>query len=447
MSIVEATESAPAESRVSPRPSLLSVLSVRDFRLVWVGQSISTLGDQFSIIALPWLTLQLTGSGVALGAVAAVGGIPRAIFMLVGGVFTDRFSPRSVMLVTNSIRIILTALLTVTVLTHTIQLWMLFVSSLLFGLVDAFFIPAQAAILPQLVDKDQFEGGNALSQITNQLAGFVGPALAGLLIASLSGAANIDTLTQSGKAASTEGIGAAFAVDTLTFVVAAVALWLMRGGRKVLEPDGRSGMLHSIGEGIKIVWGNPLMRTLVLVTAAVNMLFTGPMVIGLPVLAKTHFVEGAAAMGIILSAFGGGALLGALLAGALPTPRRVGITTMALIAFAGILLSSFGFVSSLPAAGVIGAVMAISVGYVNVYASSAIQKLVAPEAMGRVMSLLMLGSFGFMPISVMLAGFLVDINLSALFIGAGVLLVIISALSAANREVRAFVQGMPSAAG
>src|SRR5262245_12382591 len=105
----------------SPAPSLMSAVKVRDFRLVWAGESISLLGDQFYMVALPWLTLQVTGSGLALGAVAAAGGIPRAIFMLLGGAMTDRFSPRSVMFVSNALRVVLTALIALLVITHNVQ--------------------------------------------------------------------------------------------------------------------------------------------------------------------------------------------------------------------------------------------------------------------------------------------------------------------------------------
>src|SRR6187401_2569774 len=99
-------------------------LSVRNFRLLWIGEGISLLGDQFYLIALPWLVLQLTGSALALGTVMALASIPRALFMLVGGVLVDRFSPRKVIFASNLIRMILVGLLAALVLTNNIQLWM-----------------------------------------------------------------------------------------------------------------------------------------------------------------------------------------------------------------------------------------------------------------------------------------------------------------------------------
>src|SRR3954468_1811368 len=126
-----------------------SPLSVRNFRLLWIGEGISLLGDQFYMIALPWLVLQLTGSALALGTVMALASIPRALFLLVGGALVDRFSPRSVMLASNFARLVLVVLLSALVLTNTIQIEMLYAFALAFGLADAFYFPGQSAIIPQ----------------------------------------------------------------------------------------------------------------------------------------------------------------------------------------------------------------------------------------------------------------------------------------------------------
>src|SRR5215207_2141505 len=95
-----------------------SPLSVRNFRLLWIGEGISLLGDQFYMIALPWLVLSLTGNALAVGTVMAIAGIPRALFMLVGGALTDRFTPRKLMINSNLARMVLTGLLAVLVATN-----------------------------------------------------------------------------------------------------------------------------------------------------------------------------------------------------------------------------------------------------------------------------------------------------------------------------------------
>src|SRR5664279_3237366 len=149
-------------------------LSVRNFRLLWIGEGVSLLGDQFYMIALPWLVLQLTGSALALGTVLALAGIPRALFMLIGGAFVDRFSPRSVMIVSNVARMLLVALLSVLVLTNNIRLEILYGFALAFGLADAFFFPGSSAIVPQILAKDQLQVGNTLIQGMAQVSVFLG---------------------------------------------------------------------------------------------------------------------------------------------------------------------------------------------------------------------------------------------------------------------------------
>src|SRR6266540_2552752 len=198
-----------------------SPLSVRNFRLLWIGEGISLLGDQFYLIALPWLVLQLTGSALALGTILALASIPRAVFMLVGGAFVDRYSPRSVMIWSNFARFVLVALLAVLVLTTNTQMWMLYVLALAFGLADAFYFPAQTAIVPQLLSEDQLQAGNTFVQGTAQLSLFLGPMLAGALIALLGhGTAN--------GVPDMRGIGIAFGLDTLSFVASLLTLIMMR---------------------------------------------------------------------------------------------------------------------------------------------------------------------------------------------------------------------------
>src|SRR5690349_5110798 len=101
-------------------------LSVRNFRLLWIGEGISLLGDQFYMIALPWLVLQLTGNALALGTVLALEGVPRALFMLIGGALVDRFSPRTVMIFSNFARLVLVAVLSALVLTDNIGVGMIY---------------------------------------------------------------------------------------------------------------------------------------------------------------------------------------------------------------------------------------------------------------------------------------------------------------------------------
>ncbi len=390
----------------------MQVFKLRNFRLLWIGEAVSGLGDQFAFIALPWLALVLTGSGLALGSVLAVMAIPRAVLMVIGGAYVDRLSPRRVMMLSNAVRFVAVTVLGVAVVAGIAQLWMLYVFGIVFGVSDAFFFPAQTAIVPALVPSDELSHANAVVQGTAQLTVFVGPAVAGVLIV---------ILGSSTAQPSAEGIGVALLLDALTFIVSLATLWLIRGGSgKVAEVA--TSVIDQIKEGVSFVWNWPTMRLIVILSMAINLLIVGPFEVGIPVLAYSRLPEGAAAFGIMTSAFGLGSLIGLGAAAALPAPRPALFSTVALgtIAVAGLMLAFMSAVYSTVPALVLSLVIGISLGYSNLLTITWIQRRVPGTLMGRVMSVLMFGSLGLVPLSTMLAGVFVTINLSALLIVGGV---------------------------
>jgi MFS family permease len=251
-----------------------SPFAVRDFRLLWIGESVSALGDQFALIALPWLALVLTGSALALGTVLALMAVPRAVLMLLGGVYVDRLSPRRVMLGSNAVRLAAVAILGGLVLADAAQLWMLYVFALAFGVADAFFFPAQTAIVPELVPAGQLQRANGVVQGTAQAAVLIGPAVAGVVIAAFGNA---------GATPGLPGIGAALLIDAASFVASLVTLLLI-AARPPLAAAA-SPVLEAIREGITFVWHSPALRVLLLLTACLNLLVVGSFEVGLPVVA------------------------------------------------------------------------------------------------------------------------------------------------------------------
>jgi MFS family permease len=407
---------------------------VRNFRLLWIGEGISLLGDQFYLIALPWLVLQLTGSALALGTVLALAGIPRALFMLVGGAFVDRFSPRAVMLASNLTRLVLVGLLTALVLTNTTRIELLYAFALAFGLADAFYYPGQSAIVPQLLPQGQLQAGNAFVQGTAQLSVFLGPLLAGGLIALLGQTASAD------RAPGTLGSGIAFGLDTLSFIASLVCLTLIQVPGLTRPTSARPDVIAAIREGFAHVWGRPLLRLFFFFIVVVNFLVLGPLFVGIPVLAATRLVapRGAAAFGIIMSAFGGGALLGIVLSNVLPplNPERLGTILLLSIAIQGVGVALIPLFASTTVIAVIALLIGAANGYFKLIFFTWLQKRTPRELMGRVMSLLMFAAIGLAPVSNALAGLILQINLNMLFIGGGLLMAALSLLSLALPAVR-----------
>jgi MFS family permease len=163
----------------APKNPIQKVFHNRNFRLLWAGQGASLLGDQFELVAAPWLVLKLTHDPLALGFVLALSSVPRALFMLVGGAITDRFSARNVMLISDILRLVLTAAMAVLIFTGRMQTWTLYVFALFFGLISGFFNPASSSIVPHIVGKEDLRSANALIQGAAQFTSFAGPVLAG----------------------------------------------------------------------------------------------------------------------------------------------------------------------------------------------------------------------------------------------------------------------------
>ncbi|HLY25866.1 MAG TPA: MFS transporter, partial [Aggregatilineales bacterium] len=381
-------------------------------------------------IALPWLVLQLTGSALALGTVLALASIPRALFMLVGGAFVDRYSPRSVMFASNFARLVLVAVMSALVLTNTMRIEMLYAFALAFGLADAFYFPAQTAIVPQILPYEQLQAGNSFVQGTAQLSLLLGPALAGALIALLGHAAT--------GAPGMQGIGLAFGVDTLSFVASLHTLLMMSVPGVAKQAAGQQNVIASIKEGFDYVWSRPVLRVFFLLIVATNFLVLGPVTVGIPVLADKRLVEGAAAFGIILSAFGAGAFPGIILSNILPAPKpeHFGIVIVFGGAILGIGVALMPLFPSTAVVAIIAFLIGVVTGYQKMLLFTWLQKRIPRELMGRVMSLLFFCSIGLAPVSNALAGAILQVNLNLLFIGGGVLMTALTLLSILLPETR-----------
>jgi MFS family permease len=227
-------------------------------------------------------------------------------------------------------------------------------------------------------------------------------------------------------------------IDAVSFGVAAVALLLITGGRRHADPStaaGRPSLLSDIGSGIRAAWADPAVRSIIVLTTTLNFAITGPMSVGLAILADTRFAGGAAAFGLLFSAFGAGAVAGALGAGSIPRPPHLGAVVLTMAVLLGVGLAGIGLAPTLAVALAIHAVMGVLVGFVNVQAIAWLQARIPADRRGRVMSLVTLGSVGLAPVSLALAGFLVDLGLVTQVFVAGGAIVVAASLAGFARGV------------
>lgn len=279
-------ELAPSPAVAAPRPRPWTVFASGSFRKLWAATTLSLFGDFFSYIALAWLVLQLTGSSLALGTVLVVQALPRAVLMAVGGAFADRLSPRLTMLGSMALRAAVVAPLAVLVLRGHVQMWEVYGMAVVFGIVDAFFMPARQSILPKVVADHQLEPGNAVLNVTAQISVILGPVLGGVVVAVF-------------------GTGWAFAGDATFFALGfLLILWLPAGRRAAggaVHPDG--GLGGQIAAGFRYAWADVGIRVTLIVIAVVDFAANGALGVGIPSLAHGRFAAGATGFGILFGAW------------------------------------------------------------------------------------------------------------------------------------------------
>jgi MFS family permease len=421
-----------------------SLFANHNFRLLFGGSTISMLGDQFTLVALPWLVLKLTGNPAALGLVLATMALPRALFMLIGGAVVDQLSPRRVLIAARAANALLVALLAVLVLLGDIDMWLVYAIALGIGLSTAFAYPAGSAILPQLVSKEQLQPANALVMGMRQLSMFVGPALAGIVISLGAHDAPAQAVQDAG------GLGLAFGIDAVSFAFSLGSLLLIRIHSDFQPRPSGGGVLANVASGVRMIWADLPLRAFILYAAVVSVFVGGPLQVGLPVLADTRMDLGAASLGILMTANGGGMLLGSFLSGIVSRSvrGRLGLMVLAIDSLAGLALATLALVHSTITGAVLLAGTGVLAGIAQIAIVSWIQRRVAPEMMGRTMSVLMFTFMGLGPISAALAGSLLNvISLTTLFAGAGLLLTAIALSCMRNPALRRIGAARPEAAG
>lgn len=426
-----------------PRAALL-----RDRNFAWLaaGSAISLLGDQFTLIALPWLVLQMTGDTRVLGIVLALVGVPRAVFILVGGAMVDRHSPQRVLMLTKHVNAVLLGALAALLFAGALTLPLVYALSLAIGLASAFSIPSGTAMLPHVVAPAQLPAANGVTMGLRQLSMFVGPLLAAGLIALFGAGASAGT---DGAAASAHGIAAAFAFDALSFALSAWTLSKVRmHGAAAQAPRAAAPVWAAIGEGLRHVWRDVELRICFAYWAAVSVLILGPLHIALPVLAASRASLGASALGLMVGAHGAGTLAGMVLSGSGFRPRvgTLGLTMLAADVVIGLLFIPMGQVGAawqgcalLFAVGLLG-------GFMQVAVFTWLQQRVPGAMMGRAMSLFMFIFMGLVPLASAVTGWVLrSVTLERLFAGCGIALVVLALLAAVASPMRRVRDPLPAA--
>lgn len=420
-------------------------LSSRPFTLLWIGQTISSLGDGAYTMALAWFILLLTGSATAMGLVVTASAIPRVLFLLFGGVVADRLPRRLVMLWSDAGRAIVVLLIATLAWLHLLQLWHLIVLSLIFGFVDGFFIPAYQSIPPQLVASEDLPSANALNELSQHASQLLGPLLGAACVALV-------------------GPASAFGLDGLTFIASSLCLVSMRLPSQTAVNDQPSaridseekeiegispssanwslrGIFADMREGLGYVMGSAWIWVTIVVASLGNMFLGAPLVVALPKLIHDVYGTGVWLLGAIGAASAVGSILAALLVGQLKQLRWRGIKayltmigTSAALTLLGIPLPQ----ASEPVVAILaGLFIGFGIGFFNVIWFIVLQQMIPADKLGRVSSIDMMGSLCLTPVGYALGGIVTDrIGPRLVFIGCGIVSIVLSALALTVRGIR-----------
>ena len=373
----ELTASAP--SRV---PHGLRALRHRNFQLFFGGQLISLIGTWMQNVAQAWLVYRLTGSSFLLGAVGFANQIPVFLMAPVGGIVADRKNRHHVVIATQIVSMLLAFILAGLTLTKYVQVWHVLVLAALLGVVNAFDIPARQTFIVDMVGKEDLINAIALNSSMFNGARVVGPAIAGLLVASI-------------------GEGWCFFGNALSYIAVIIGLLLMRITWQLRQPSGSP--LEDVVEGFRYVRGTQPIRVLLLLLGLVSLVGM-PYAVLMPIFADRILHRGANGLGILMGATGVGALVGAL---SLAFKRGLkGLSKW-------VLLSSAGFGASLILFGIsrhfwLSVVLLVPVGYCMMVqmasSNTLIQSIVPDRLRGRVMSVYSMMFMGMAPFGALGAG-------------------------------------------
>ncbi|MCU7755816.1 MFS transporter [Bacillus cereus] len=355
------------------------LLKNTNFLFLWAATLFSSFALAFFTFSQTWYIAKTLNLEASLGVVFVALSVPRLIFMIVGGAVADKFPKKNIMFYSNIIRAILVATILTWFIVGDVTLYTFALFALFFGLADAFFWSADGSILPELVEKGRLTQANSLTQMTNQASVILGPVLGGILIKFT----NYETI---------------FSITILLLIVAAILVQKIQFTMPE-QKDTDKGMFTSIKEGILYVKESPFLSTFLICSAFLNLFLIGPMQVGFPLFVKNVLHGDSLQFSYLEASVGGGMAIGAIIVGLKNINRRRGLFCIIMMLLSGVFFLAINFSTVLWQALLAGMFYGITIAMAIVPLMAMIQSTVKEEMMGRVMSLLMLSSMGFIPLS------------------------------------------------
>ena len=362
-------------------------LRLPNLRVYLIGQGVSLLGTWMQITAQSWLVWELSHSETALGITAMLGSLPLLLFGLWTGVWIDRLDRRKLLIGSQAAAMLLAFILALLVVTKTVQLWNVYVLSLLLGCVTAIDFPAQQAFIGDLTGMGVVRKAVVLNAMIVQIGRMVGPALAGMVIGSV-------------------GLGLAFFLNGLSFIAVIISLVIVRAHQAKSSREG--GQLSAVLEGLKFIRRQPRVQDIILF--AVLVVFFGISLLNFfPALVSETLNGDAQTLGLLLAAAGAGALIGVTIFAPLAQSfKRTGVVMGLGVMWAGFWWIMMSRSRSVPLSMLFVFLVSWGVPTVLTTANGLLQIMAPPAMRGRLLATYLIVSFGIQPISALVIGFMAD---------------------------------------
>ncbi|MFD2923348.1 MFS transporter [Halobacillus naozhouensis] len=370
----------------------------KSFFMLWIASLCSSLSMSIFMFVQSWYVVQGLGLEAALGIVLISLSVPRIIFMLAGGVLSDRKDQARIMFWSDLSRAFLACLLAILfVFAHPLPIWVLIINAIGFGILGGIFEPARDSIIPTVVEPDMLTRANSVLQGTMQIALFAGPLFAGVILG-------------------IAGYGILFLLIGGLLVIGSLCVVLVnsdKGRTEVTEQlDDWLGFWVQLKEGIMYLWCSKLLRALFIIAIVVNFFMSGPLFIGLPIFVEGVLEGSALDYSYVQGGLTFGMILGSIIMGIINIRRKRGSYALILMAAQGIIIILFSQSNTIWLA--VGIIIFIGLlnPAINIPLISMIQEYTDPGKMGRVMSLIRMASFGLMPLSYAMVSFLLGQGVS-----------------------------------
>jgi len=403
----------------------------KSFRFLCIGSLISMLGDQLTLITLPWLALFLSPEPWVIGSVMAFMALPMSIFMLFGGAIVDRYSAKQVLFVSKCINTLLMLALALLLYKNLLTLPWLYLFVLLIGTSSAFAIPAGAALLPQIVKPQALPMANGIGMTLRSLTTLIGPLLAALLLGWEFSVSN-----DSAQNTSSFNLVLVFALDAVSFAISAFLLkYIHLSDPKTSRSDS---VVRNIVSGLQHFWSLKELRLLVIYIALITSFLGGMMQVGLPLLVKSQWNEGADVFGLLMAALALGNIMGMFIAAKTSMSRRLSLGLSILLAdlTVGVVLMLLSETSVIWHGICALGLMGVLAGYVQIMFISWVQQQAKREMLGRLMSIVMFGLVGLLPLGTALTGVVLQkFSVGDFFLISGGLLCMVAIMTMCFSEI------------